>query len=410
VTVRGVGLHSPIRFGVALLFLAAAPMAALAAEPPEPGGPRLEGRTSSVSGARNTDLSAAERALAPPTGPEVLDDPAWRFYHLAFQALANGNDRECRELLEHITKSFAQHPAADRSRQLLVQLGTERKNKPADPALLAATPPPPGDASGETATTLARAELVIGQTAHGIGLGLEICLLAKCDDVRAFGATMILGGASGLTASLFLSGNGITPGHASALNSGVVWGLAEALFITGIVNPRDSQSIVVGPIIGQLVGLGAGELLWQTTHATAGDVSLASSGGLWSALLAMNVALAVSDKEEVIFGTMLAASSVGLVAGALTANAFPMSRGRVLVIDGSAALGGLLGLGLAFTVQGQELERGPLFLLIDVGILSGLALSTFFTRDWDAPELPPITMGIMPLPNGGAQFSLAMPL
>lgn len=407
-TVRGVGLHSPLQLGVALLLLAT-PGALWAAEPPEPGGPRVEARSSTISGARGPDLSAAERALAPPTGPEVLDDPAWRFYHLAFQALANGNDRECRELLEHITKSFAQHPAADRSRQLLVRLGTEPR-RPAEPALTASAPPPPSSPHDETPTTLARAELVIGQTAHGIGLGLEICLLAKCEDVRAFGATMILGGASGLTASLFLSGNGITPGHASALNSGVIWGLAEALFITGIIGPTDSQSIVVGPLIGQLVGLGAGELLWQTTHPSAGDVSLASSGGLWASLLAMNVALAVSDKEEVIFGTMLAASSVGLVAGALTANAFPMSRGRVLVIDGSAALGGLLGLGLAFTIQGQELQRGPLFLLIDVGILSGLALSTFFTRDWDAPDLPPVTMGIMPLPNGGAQFSLAMPL
>ena len=87
----------------------------------------------------------------------------------------------------------------------------------------------------------------------------------------------------------------------------------------------------------QLVGLGAGEALWRITHGSAGDFSLALSGGLWSGLFTFFV-FAANDLDkidtQVMFGTMLAISDAGLIGAALLASQVPFSRGRVLVIDG----------------------------------------------------------------------------
>lgn len=344
----------------------------------EPGAPRLETVTS-------TPAPEVEAPPAPPASDDLSDD-VWRTYHLAFKALAAGRRAEAREMLEHITKAYGGHPAGKHATEILERLdrGETVIERPDVPP--AATDDVLGRDTAPTA--FSRAELVVFQTLHGIGIGGEICIAAHCDDARAVGAALTLGGGVGLATSLLLTGDGISPGHTAALNAGAAWGFGLTFMTMGIAQP-DPEEVLFGALIGgQLAGIAAGELIWRQTHLSAGDVSLVSSVAIWSNVLTLFAfGMAEFDvEEEEVFATMLAVSALGLSGGALLADRFPMTRGHVLVIDGGGIIGGLMGVGIDLLLQGDDVEPGPLFALAGVGTIGGLALTAYLTRNWDVPD------------------------
>lgn len=377
----------------------------------EPGAPRaLRARTASAAPAQAeaVELFGSEVPAQPPAAPggePTADHPAWAAYHQAFLALSAGRRTECLEQLRHLEQTYASHPLASRASALIRQL-TDSGRAADDERAVVATPAAPGEGRDGPATSLSRAEFVVAQTIHGVGLGLELCLLAECDDSRAVGASMIAGGGVGLGLSLLLTGDGITPGHAAMLNAGTAWGAASGFFLSGAINPTSDEARVIpaSMIAGQLAGMGLGHLIWRGTHASAGDVAIATSGGLWLDFVTLMVTLAADIDTEPTFGALLASTVVGLGAGALIADQYPMSRGRVLVIDGGAAVGALVGVGAGLIIQSDE--EAPYFLLPAIGAVGGLALTTYLTRNWDRSDndLPQVAFGLSPW-QGGGMFS-----
>lgn len=374
------------RWSTALaLLLASAPAFA---EAPEPG---------SLPFGAATTTTATLAPSRPPAPPEAPGDPAWLTYHLAFRTLALGQRERAVEILDGLIRAHPGHPAGSEAREVLRRLRRD---------VLA--PPPPLRAGRDVDPSgLARAELVVVQTLHGIGVGTEVCLIADCRDPRAFGALLTLGGGIGLAISIVVTADGITPGHTAALNTGTLWGAWQGGALIGVSRSDDEQVIGAGLLAGQLVGLGAGELIWRLTRASAGDVSLASSAGMWSGLFTLFIFAATEfdSQQEVVFGTLLAVSNAGLLGGILLTRLIPMERGRVLVIDGGGVVGGLLGAGTALLIGGDDIEPSLLFGLTSAGMAVGLGAATFLTRGWDV-ELPPVQVGLLPAPGGGAVVSL----
>ncbi len=377
-----------------------------AAHAQEPGEARMQAKSTTAA----VDLFGGDPAtLAPPPGPagELAEHPAWRFYHLSFQALASGRRTEAIEQLRHLEKTYKDHPLAARAREILRRLedGRETMTVGELPA-----PAPPGEGRDTGPTAFARAELVVAQTIHGVGLGLELCLLASCDDSRAIGAAMVVGGGAGLGLSLLLTSDGITPGHAALLNSGTFWGAATGLFTIGTINPSESRAVPVSMMAGQLAGMGVGHLIWRATHASSADVAVATSGGMWAdfvtLMLGFTIANGGPDEPEPMFGALLGSTVLGLGAGALLADAYPMSRSRVLVIDGGGVAGGLVGVGAALIIQSDE--AAPYFLLPAIGAVGGLVTTAILTRGWDDDsDAPHVAMGVAPW-QGGAMFNASM--
>ena len=400
---------------VSWLPLCALTLLAAPTQAQEPGAPRaLRTRTASAAPAQAeaVELFGSEvpaRPPAAPSGEPTADHPAWAAYHQAFLALSAGRRAECVEQLRHLEQTYASHPLAARATALLQQLTASTSDERRDERTLVATPIAPGEGRDGPATSLSRAEFVVAQTIHGVGLGLELCLLAECDDSRAVGASMIAGGGVGLGLSLLLTGDGITPGHAAMLNAGTAWGAASGFFLSGAINPSSGEARVIPAtmIAGQLAGMGLGHLIWRGTHASAGDVAIATSGGLWLDFVTLMVVGATFDGDlepEAAFGALLASTVVGLGAGALIADQYPMSRGRVLVIDGGAAVGALVGVGAGLIIQADD--TAPYFLLPAIGAVGGLALTTYLTRNWDRSDndLPQVAFGLSPW-QGGGMFS-----
>jgi hypothetical protein len=312
------------------------------------------------------------------TGTTVSDDVSM-LYRAALQALSLGRRAAARAILLEIETKYPRTAiGAAEMLGLLESAGPDEDS--ASAAVLGRDTP---------ATALSRAELIVIQSLHGIAVGGELCAAASCDDERLIGASLILGGGLGFGLSFFLTVDGITPGHTSSINSGMFWGLWNSVAIMGMVQPRNEGQVIPGSlVIGQIAGVGLGELAWRATHASSGDVSLASSVGIWSGVLTLLIhgATEFEADQEVVFATLLAASDLGLVGGAFLADLFPMSRGHALVIDGGGALGMLVGMGLDLLIQGDDLEPAPFFTLASIGMASGLGLTAYLTRNWDAPD------------------------
>ena len=105
---------------------------------------------------------------------------------------------------------------------------------------------------------------------------------------------MVAGLGVGIGTSLWATRKGgILPGHATALNSGVIWGASFGALVNfasdnfdvgapsyGLPVPRSATPAL---ILGQLGGMGLGAGLYQWLEPTQGDVALTNSFGLWGA-------------------------------------------------------------------------------------------------------------------------------
>jgi len=348
------------------------------------------------------DAGGGSNAVEP---PGQSTDAAWALYHEAFSALAQGRSDEAARLLSDLRTRYPDHEASARATPLLDSLrGVRSETVPPAPTGYDNVPPPappeaprPSEAGPEQPTGTARAELVMGQTLHGILLGVEVCVAFGCEDVQPWVLSLMLGAGGGFGLSMWLSVDGVTPGLARSLNSGTEWGLWHGLMLALASSyygstSDEAKTVMTSMAIGQLVGLGAGGLAYYLAHPTTGQVSLTSSGGIWltiATLLTLAFLEVEPADETSIFWTALIASDIGLVGGGLFASQMPMSAGRVLLIDAGGLLGTLLGMGIDLLAEGDDPSPKPFFGLALVGLLAGLGLSYYFTRDWDEPEPQP---------------------
>ncbi|MEK7704521.1 MAG: hypothetical protein AAB426_06135 [Myxococcota bacterium] len=267
--------------------------------------------------------------------------------------------------------------------------------------------PPPGELTsdqGEKNEPGARAELALYQTLHGIGVGIELCILAECDDPKAAIAVPTLAGGFALWISLLTTQGGITPGTAMAADTGTSWGLWHAIVTAAVVDEIDESKEIVSTLMaGQALGLGTGIAIARTLSPRAGQVALADTMGTWAGVLALlgHAANEFHGRSNTKWLTILAASDVGFAAGALLAPQFDMSRGRTLVIDAGGILGMLAGMGVAIIVDvGPDTTVPGFFGSAIAGTVLGLGLTTYLTQDWDVPELPAQVM-VVPTDGGG---------
>jgi len=350
------------------------------------------------------------------------DDLAWELYHSAALKLAKGNRRVAIERLEEVIEAFPDHPAAEKAGKLLEAVdGKSRKvfvrpmkkrpkrvrprhRRPAKGKKVEA-PLPPGV---ERKTAFARTELVIGQAIHGTIAGIAVCRMLTCENGAVDILAANIGAGLAVGTSVLLTRSGVTPGHATMLNSGTMWGAWQGFALLGAVSPTEFAAGAWGILIAsQLGGTGLGEILYRTLEPTAAQVSLANSTGIWAGLVTGMMFGATGTRFDSSdgWGTVLAMSDLGLIGGAVLGAYMPVSRSRMLLIDVSGLSGVLLGMGVALAADGLRPEPDLFWGMSIAGAVTGLALSTVLTRNWDlADDTPPVSLGVMPT-EGGAMVS-----
>jgi hypothetical protein len=313
------------------------------------------------------------------------EDPAWQAYHQAYLALIDGDRENSQAMLLELIRRFPDHPAATFARDATRAIAV----LPPDAVVIPEDIVPPGPHFGrEQSTGLSRAELALFQTFHGIGVGLELCILLDCDSARAVVGMLTLGGGVGLGLSLYGTLEGITPGRTLLHNSATTWGLYNSVMLNLIIEPRDYRASVGLVMAGHLGGLALSFPIWHLFQPVAGEVSMANAAGIWAGvttLLLLN-ALDLDGSFEAFLTTILVTSNLGLLGGALASSHYPMSRGRVLVINASGVLGMLLGFGTAILVSGDSPDARGTWTAGLLGSIAGLTAGTYFSRHWDDDE------------------------
>jgi hypothetical protein len=342
--------------------------------------------------------AAAQATGSPPSAPPLPSpsDPctaAESDYTAAFEALIQGKDEEALVALEQVLTACPNHPYAGE----LARLARARINPGARLAESALV-------SAERPTGLARGGLVVWQTFHGAAQGALLCGIADCQG-RGFLGASLAGAAIGATTSLLLTTEGITPGQSAVINSGTSWGVWYGLSALGIFDIDDDGELAT--VMSSMASLtAAGIVLSRFADPTAGQVSMANSGGLWAGTV-MALFLLTSDEgdTETFFAIESAVTAVGLTSFALLSKSLPVSRGRVLLIDAGGILGGLLGAATVALFDGKE---DALLIGAGVGALGGLGFATWLTRDFDAPARaePQVTLAPTVLGRGGAGLVL----
>jgi len=265
-------------------------------------------------------------------------------------------------------------------------------------------------AHGEEASVLARSELVVGQTLHGLTQAVLVCLLASCSTTQQVAGALLLGGVAGGLGSFFLTGSGISGGMATAVNTGTAWGLAEGLLLLGTFAPSTGTGYA-GLLAGTtLLGTAAGVTLGGLLHPTGGQVAMASSGGIWTAVLVglFSTPFLSGLSSQAFFGMELLAANVGLAGFGFLASRLQYSRGRVFLIDVGGVLGALVG-GAAYFLAGLPVSQsqwlGP---IAGAGAVGGLVGAVLLTANIDAPPDAAVAeLSMFPLLGPGGETGLA---
>jgi hypothetical protein len=324
-------------------------------------------------------------AVAPPSPPAAAPaDEAWRAYDDAFVQLGRGRRDAATAGLLQLTTRWPTHPAARQATLRLAELEARAATRAA-----------------KRADRVARGEVVFWSTASSVLLARDLCL-DTCESDRSAAAVYSLTIGAALGVSLFATRHGVRPGEAQLYNSAQTWGSWNALAINdGFAETRGEAAVAIG---GQLAGLAAGLGLWQTWRPEAGDVALANTGLLWSAVLSLYGQLMVDVEPEL--RTVVVVGDLGLLAGALIARKVPMSRGRTLLIDLGGVLGTLAGGLVSLSADDEQAVGGILF----TTTAAGLVIAGFATRGWDvdlprAARLVPARVGT---PGVGAGWGAAL--
>jgi hypothetical protein len=339
--------------------------------------------------------SAPEQPSAPPL-PSSSDAcaSAEAEYTRAFDALVQGANEQALTALEHVLAVCPTHPYASEFARL-----ARARLAPGARLAEAATLGP------EKRTGFDRGSLVVWQTVHGAAQGALLCGIADCGNRAYLGATL-LGAAAGAGSSWLLTeGRGVTSGEAAAINTATIWGVWYGLATSQVFDLSGPE--VPGTFMASMaVFTGAGVGLALLAHPTAGQVSMANSGGLWAGVVTgLFIATADSGDTKTFFIIETVATGVGLTSLALLSQSFPVSRGRVLLIDSGGILGGLLGAATVAVLGGQG---DPVLIGAGLGALAGLGTTLWLTDRFDriSSEDPQVMLAPTVLGRGGAGLAL----
>jgi len=257
-------------------------------------------------------------------------------------------------------------------------------------------------------------ELTVWMTMYGAFLGVAVPASLGADDPEPYGAGLLIGGPAGFAAGRSLARSlRLTEGQARAITLGGSWGTWQGfgwreVFDIGVQQHCETfegrtncwgledsfEESFAGMIVGGLAGITAGALL-SGRDITPGVGTAVNFGSLWGTWFGIAGAVLTDMEDDDALAATLMGGNAGLLATALLAPGWNVTRSRARMVSILGVLGGIAGAGVDLIVQPDDAKVGIAIPL--VGSIIGLVVGAHATR---APE--PETLGSLDDPTQGA--------
>jgi hypothetical protein len=306
---------------------------------------------------------------------QTAADSAGVLLGVAVRLKDEGQNPLARSILNLIVQRYANTPAALEAQRLIDALRADRT-----------------DQSG-------RSELMVWGTTYGLFLGAAIPYAFDAQDPEPYGIGLIVGGPAGfLAARSYAKSRSLTEGQARAITFGGTWGgwqgygwsqvfelgSKEECFGGGGCfrsDDADGNAAMAATIAGSLVGIGVGAAL-SKKNITAGTATTVNFGGLWGSWFGGSAAVLADASSDNTLAATLIAGNLGIVAAALNAPKWQLSRQRARLISISGVAGLLAGMGILLIAQ----PDGDGSIAVPMATsAAGLALGAHWTRSME-PE------------------------
>lgn len=233
---------------------------------------------------------------------------------------------------------------------------------------------------------MSRAGLVGFGTLFTTWVGVGTLVLLDIEDPVPYGLVLIAGPLSGLSGSLSLTRDSeLSDGQASLINLGGVWGIWQAV---GAANLADAgeKATVGASMAGGALGLALAGNIVRNRDISPGDATLINFGGVWGTWLAICGAMAArggsNDNSDFILGSAMMGGNAGLLTMATWSTRLSMGRARARLINIGGIIGTLYGLGANILLEFDSDDR-TFWSLMGLGGVVGLTAGAYLTRNYD---------------------------
>lgn len=232
---------------------------------------------------------------------------------------------------------------------------------------------------------MSRASLVGFGTLFTTWLGIGTLILADSEGPETAGIVLIIAPLGGLAGSMKLARKiKLNDGQASLINLGGYWGIWQA---TGaaLVADAGERATVGASMAGGIIGLALSASIVQGRYITPGDATMINFGGIWGTWFALcGAMLADLEDEDGILTSSMIGGDIGLFTMAALSPKIGMSRARARLINISGVVGALYGLGTNVLLEIDS--KRDFWSVLGIGSILGLAAGAYFTRDYDAED------------------------
>ena len=258
---------------------------------------------------------------------------------------------------------------------------------PADGHEPAAPDPDKRNAGSLTSNSPGRAPLALNGGLLGGYVGWTLQRTSGSTDARLTYPLIALGAGVGLGASMVAADEwDISAGDAWYLSAGIWWPMSSAILLSDAYHVSPTQDRFAYGLLGATSGLTLATTALVFSNIDEGGALVAHSGGAFGTALG-GVSQLIKRGSTEAFPTRGAGfgAGIGVVAGGLLATQTTVEPSRVLFVDLSASLGGLIGAAAASPLllvdEEEQLWRTRAWLsAIGGGILGGGVVGFLLTR------------------------------
>jgi hypothetical protein len=251
----------------------------------------------------------------------------------------------------------------------------------------------------QATTQSSRVELQVWSTLYGLWLGVAVPGALGASGSEPYGLGLLLGGPGGFLAGRALANSRpLSEGQVRAITFGGTWGTWQGFgwarvldigerevcdFTFCYTEEAGSRTKFSSLVVGGLAGIATGSVL-SRRPISPGTATTVNFGAFWGTWFGVAGSVLADLEGDDFLATTLLGGNAGLVATALLAPGWDLTRERARLISIAGVIGGLAGGGLDLLIQPDN-EKVAIGIPLATSI-AGLAMGAVLTRDRPSEE------------------------